>query len=113
MKKWIYLKNLFSSRLLNAEPRKTFQKGAATKSWPWLLGSHFFIVGPIELIFWYVGANVLVREGFKKKYVKFGLLAEIRRGRGLKGVHEPNLLSGIFKNDLIAPKHEIKHKKIL
>ena len=32
----------------------------------------------------------------KKKNVKFGLLAEIRRGRGLRGVHEPNLLSGIF-----------------
>ena len=50
----------------------------------------------------------------KKKNVKFGLLAEIRRGRGLKGVFEPNLLSGIFslfKNYLIAPKHEIKHKK--
>ena len=38
-----------------------------------------------------------LREGFKKKKnVKFGLLAEIRRGRGLRGVHEPNLLSGIF-----------------
>ena len=36
--------------------------------------------------------------------MKFGLLAEIRRGRGLRGVHEPKLLSGIFllfKNDLI------------
>ena len=31
-----------------------------------------------------------------KKNVKFGLLAEIRQGRGLRGVHEPNLLSGIF-----------------
>ena len=28
--------------------------------------------------------------------MKFGLLAEIRWGRGLRGVHEPNLLSGIF-----------------
>ena len=38
-----------------------------------------------------------LREGFKnKKNVKFGLLAEIRRGRGLREVHEPNLLSGIF-----------------
>ena len=27
------------------------KRGAATKSWPWLLGPHFFIVGPIELIF--------------------------------------------------------------
>ena len=46
--------------------------------------------------------------------MKFGLLAEIRRGRGLRGVHEPNLLSGIFllfKNDLIAPKHEKSVKK--
>ena len=31
----------------------------------------------------------------KEKNVKFGLLAEIRRGRGLRGVQEPNLLSGI------------------
>ena len=35
-----------------------FIRGAATKSWPWILGSHFFIFGPIELIFQYVGANV-------------------------------------------------------
>ena len=51
-----------------------------------------------------------IREAFrKKKNVKFGLLAEIRRGRGLRGIQEPNLLSDIFllfKNDLIAPKHE-------
>ena len=31
-----------------------------------------------------------------KKNVKFGLLAELRRGRGLRGVHGPNLLSGIY-----------------
>ena len=45
----------------------------------------------------------------QKKNVKFGLLAEIRRGRGLRGIQEPNLLSGsftLFKNYLIAPKHE-------
>ena len=36
------------------------------------------------------------REGFKKKDVKFGLLAEISWGRGLRGVQEPNLLLGIF-----------------
>jgi len=28
--------------------------------------------------------------------VKFGLLAEIRLGRGPRGIQEPNLLSGIF-----------------
>ena len=47
-----------------------------------------------------------------EKNVKFGLLAEIRQGRCLRGVQEPNLLSGIFllfKNDLIAAKHEKKH----
>ena len=38
--------------------RKLLIRGAATKSWPWLLGSHFFIFGPIELNFQYVGANV-------------------------------------------------------
>ena len=32
----------------------------------------------------------------KKKNVEFGLLAEIRRGRGLRGIQEPNLLSGNF-----------------
>ena len=32
----------------------------------------------------------------KEKNVKFGLLAEIRRGRGLRGIQEPNLLSGNF-----------------
>ena len=56
-------------------------------------------------------------KGVNKKkgifFLKFGVLAEIRRGRGLKGVHEPNMLSGIFllfKNDLIDPKHEKKPK---
>ena len=34
------------------------KRAAATKSWPWLLGFHFFTFGPIELIFQYVGANV-------------------------------------------------------
>ena len=41
--------------------------------------------------------------------MKFGLLAEIRLGRGPRGIQEPNLLSGIFlivKNDLIAAIHE-------
>ena len=37
-----------------------------------------------------------LREDFKKKNVEFGLLAEIRRGRGLRGIQEPNLLSGNF-----------------
>ena len=52
-----------------------------------------------------------VGEGLKKN-VKFGLFAEIRWGRGLRGVQEPNLLSGIFslfKNDVIAAKHEKKY----
>ena len=37
-----------------------------------------------------------LREGFKKENVEFRLLAEIRRGRGLSGIQEPNLLSGNF-----------------
>ena len=40
--------------------------------------------------------NIIKGRLQKEKNVKFGLLAEIRRGRGLRGVQEPNLLSGIF-----------------
>ena len=32
-------------------PKNGIIRGAATESWTWLLGSHFFIVGLIELIF--------------------------------------------------------------
>ena len=54
----------------------------------------------------------ILREGFKKKKnVKFGLLAEIRRGRGLRGSMSPTCYQVfvlLFKNDLIAAKHEKK-----
>ena len=39
----------------------------------------------------------MIREGFKKKYDKLGLLAEVGGGgRGQRGFERPNLLYGLF-----------------
>ena len=48
------------------------------------------------LVFFRIIAKTDYRGRLQKKNVEFGLLAEIRRGRGLRAIQEPNLLSGNF-----------------